>query len=189
MRRLMFPVFLLALPTTAWSCASSGSSPGTEILTPSDRVVARDNRTTYRTSVAPNAKVPIPAVPGRAVEALRAVYAELGVPPGTYDPAAGRVGNTNFYKTHKLGNEAISAYLNCGSSLEGSAADNDRIYISLISVVRPDGSGASELETAFSAQAQKMDGASSDRIACGTTGRLEERIQKGVLAKVAAGRP
>jgi hypothetical protein len=61
--------------------------------------------------------------------------------------------------------------------------------MSLISVVRPDGSGASELETAFSAQAQKMDGASSDRIACGTTGRLEERIQKGVLAKVAAGRP
>ena len=189
MRRLMFPVFLLALPVSAWSCASSGSSPGTEIVTPTDRVVATDNHTTYRTSVAPNAKVPIPAVPGRAVEALRAIHAELGIPPGTYDPATGRVGNTNFYKTHKLGNEPISVYLNCGNSLEGSAADNDRIYISLISVVRPDGHGASELETAFSAQAQKMDGASGDRIACGTTGRLEERIQKGVLAKVAAGAP
>ena len=155
MRRLMFPMFLLALPVTAWSCASSGSSPGTEIVTPTDRVVATDNHTTYRTSVAPNAKVPIPAVPGRAVEALRAVHAELGIPPGTYDPATGRVGNTNFYKTHKLGDEPISVYLNCGNSLEGSAADNDRIYMSLISVVQPDGHGASELETAFSAQAQK----------------------------------
>jgi hypothetical protein len=52
-------------------------------------------------------------------------------------------------------------------------------------VVRPDGSGASELETAVSASAQNMEGTASDRIACGTTGRLEERIRQGVLRKVA----
>ena len=84
------------------------------------------------------------------------------------------------------GNEALSSYLNCGESFTGPVANNYRIYISLISVVRPDGKGASELETAFSAQAQNMEGTSADRIACGSTGRLEERIRKTVLLKVGA---
>ena len=189
MRRLMLPIVLASLPA-AVSCASSGSSSsGTEIVTPMDRVVARDNTTTYRTSVAPNAKVPIPAVPGRVMEALRTVYQELGIPADTYDLASGRVSNTDFWRAHKLGNAALSTYLNCGNSLEGTRADDDRIYMSVISVVRPDGSGGSVLETAFSAAAQKMDGASSDRIACGTTGRLEDKIHKGVLAKLAVGTP
>jgi hypothetical protein len=56
--------------------------------------------------------------------------------------------------------------------------------MSLMSIVRPDGKGASELETAFSAQAQNMEGTSSDRIACGSTGKLEERIRKTVLVKL-----
>ena len=56
--------------------------------------------------------------------------------------------------------------------------------MSLISMVRPDGKGGSELETAFSAQAQNMEGSSGDRISCGSTGRLEERIRKGVLLKI-----
>jgi hypothetical protein len=168
------------------SCASSGSSSGSEIPSPSDRIVASDNQTTYRTTVAPNAKVPIPVAPSRAFAALKAVYEELGVPPGTNDPATGRFGNTTFFKTHKFGNEAISSYLNCGNSITGPAADIYRVYISLISVIRPDGKGASELETAFTGAAQNMEGTSSDRVVCGTTGRLEERIRKGVLQKVAA---
>lgn len=180
-------VLLLVLAATM-SCASSGSSPGSEIATPSERIVAADNQGTYRTTVAPNAKVPIPAAPSRAFDALKAVYSELGVPLGTDDPATGRVGNTNFWKTRKLGNEAISTYLNCGDSFAGTAADTYRIYISLISVVRPDGKGASELETAFTAQARNMEGTTADRVACGTTGRLEDRIQKSVLLKVGATR-
>ena len=143
---------LLVLAATA-SCASSGSSPGSGIATPSERIVAMDNQAVYRTTVQPNAKVLIPVAPSRAFEAVRAVYEELGVPTGTFS---------------------------------GAIADNYRIYISLISAVRPDGTGASELETAFSAQAQNMDGAASDKVACGTTGRLEERIRKSVLLKAGA---
>jgi hypothetical protein len=86
--------------------------------------------------------------------------------------------------SRRLGNESMSAYLNCGESFTGPVANNYRIYISLMSIVRPDGKGASELETAFSAQAQNMEGTSGDRIACGSTGRLEERIRKSVLLKV-----
>jgi hypothetical protein len=176
---------VLVLAVTA-SCASSGSSPGPDIAPPSQRVVATDNQTTYRTTVAPNAKSPVPAAPSRAFDAVRAVYDELGIPIATNDPATGRVGNTNFWKTRKLGSEALSTYVNCGDSFAGgSAADNYRVYLSILSVVRPNGSGASELETAVSASAQNMEGTAGDRITCGTTGRLEERIRQGVLRKVA----
>jgi hypothetical protein len=151
---------------------------------PTERTVAVDDNNVYRTTVLANAKAPIPAAPSRAFEALKAVYDELGIPPGTHDPATGRFGNTDFWKQRRLGNEAMSAYLNCGESFTGPVANNYRIYISLLSVIRPDGKGASELETAFSAQAQNMEGSSGDRIACGSTGRLEERIRKAVLLKV-----
>jgi hypothetical protein len=153
----MRPFLITLVLASTTSCASSGSSPGSEMPTPSDRVVATDNHTTYRTTVAPNAKASLPVAQSRAFEALRGVYAELGVPPSMDDAANGRVGNTNFFKSRKFGNEAMSSYLNCGNSITGSAADNYRI---------------------------NMEGTAGDRIACGTTGRLEERIRQSVLRKV-----
>jgi hypothetical protein len=172
---------VLSIAGTA-SCASTPRGP--DLSVPTERTVAVDDNNIYRTTVLPNAKAPVPAAPGRVFEAVKAVYDELGIPPGTHDPATGRVGNTDFWKSRRLGNEAMSAYLNCGESFTGPVANNYRIYISLMSIVRPDGQGASELETAFSAQAQNMEGTSGDRISCGSTGRLEERIRKSVLLKV-----
>jgi hypothetical protein len=122
-------------------------------------------------------------------EAMAAVYRELEVPVVVNDPTTGRMGNTDFWKSHRLGGQSISSYLNCGSSITGSAADDYRVYMSLISAVRPDASGGSALEIAFTATARNMEGTTADRVACGTTGRLEERIQKGVLAKLSVARP
>jgi hypothetical protein len=115
---------------------------------------------------------------------VKAVFKELEIPPGIDDPANGRFGNVDFWKTRRLAGQAMSTYLNCGESFTGPAADTYRIYISLVAIVRPVGKGASELETAFHAQAQNMEGTSSDRIPCGSTGRLEERIRKAVLLKL-----
>lgn len=168
------------------SCASSPSPRGPDVSMPSERTVAVDDQQVYRTTVLANAKAPIAAPPARAFQALKAVYDELGIPPGTHDPATGRYGNTDFYKSRRLGNEALSTYLNCGESFTGPVANNYRIYMSLLSVIRSDGKGASELETAFTAQAQNMEGSSGDRISCGSTGRLEEHIRKGVLLKLGA---
>ena len=178
-------VFLVAIVGTA-SCASSGTSPKTGIETPAERVIAADNQGAFRTTVTPNAKVLVPAPPGRVFEVLGAVYKELDIPITTNDPATGRVGNTDFWKSRKLGGQAISTYLNCGDSITGPAADNYRVYISLLSAVRPEGNGGSELETAFTATARNMEGTTADRVACGTTGRLEERILNSVLARLSA---
>ena len=174
---------ILFLVVGTASCASS-SSRGPDVSLPSERTVAVDDQQVYRTTVLANAKAPVAAPPGRAFEALKKVYDELGVPPGTHDPATGRYGNTDFYKTRRFANEAMSTFINCGESFTGPVANNYRIYISLLSVIRPDGKGGSELETAFAAKAQNMEGTSADRISCGSTGRLEERIRKSVLLKV-----
>ena len=170
MRFLMSPL-VLALAT---ACASSGSSPDPGIAPPTERVVAADTHGAYRTTVPPNAKAHLPVSPSRVFDALKSVYEELGVPPAINDPATGRFGNTDFWKTRKLGTEPISLYLNCGESIMGPAADNYRIYISVISQVHPDWKGETDLETSFTAQARNMEGTTSDRVACGTTGRLEE---------------
>jgi hypothetical protein len=166
------------------SCASS--SGRTDVGPPSERTVAVDDQQVYRTSVLANAKVQIPAPPGRVFDALKAVYDDLGVPPGTHDPSTGRYGNSDFFKSRRFANEPLSTFLNCGESFTGPVANNYRIYMSLVSAVRPDGKGGSEVETAFSASAQNMEGSSSDRISCGSTGRLEERIRKTLLLKVGA---
>lgn len=164
--------------------ASCSSAPGPDVSLPSQRTVAVDDSKVYRTTVAANAKSPVPAAPSRTFEAVKAVYEELGIPAGTHDPATGRFGNVDFYKSRRLANEPMSSFLNCGESFTGSVANNYRIYMSLLSMVRPDGKGGSELETAFSAQAQNMEGSSGDRISCGSTGKIEERIRRGVLLKV-----
>ena len=182
MRFLMSPL-VLALAT---ACASSGSSPDPGIAPPTERVVAADTHGAYRTTVPPNTKAHLPVSPSRVFDALKSVYEGLGVPPAINDPATGRFGNTDFWKTRKLGTEPISLYLNCGESIMGPAADNYRIYISVISQVHPDGKGETDLETSFTAQARNMEGTTSDRVACGTTGRLEELIRQRLIEKLNA---
>ena len=169
------------------ACASSGGPPS--VAMPTERTVAVDDNNVYRTTVLPNAKVAIPLAPNRVFDAVKAVYEELGVPPGTHDPATGRFGNLDFWKQRRFGNEPLSTYIHCAEGFTGPVANSYRIYMSLISVVRPDGKGGSEMETAFTAAAQNMEGSSSDRISCGTTGRLEERIRKGVLLKLGVPAP
>jgi hypothetical protein len=100
-----------------------GSAPDPEIVTPTERVVATDTHGTYRTTVEPSDKAHVPVAPSRVFDALKSVYEELGVPPAINDPTTGRLGNTDFWKTRKLGTEPISTYLNCGDSIMGPAAD------------------------------------------------------------------
>lgn len=180
MRSLMSLV-VLALAT---SCASSGSSPQPGIVTPTERVVAADTHGAYRTTVTPTDKAHVPVAPSRVFAALKSIYEDLGVPPAIDDPTTGRVGNTDFWKKGKLGTERISMYLNCGDSIMGAAADHYRVYISVISLVRPDGKGESELETALSAQARNMEGTTSDLVSCGSTGRLEQLIRQLLLERL-----
>ena len=181
----MRPITILLLLAVS-ACASSGSRPDSEISRPSERIVASDNQGVIRSSVAPNAMVAIAVPPSRALAVIKSVYDELGIPSATVDAATGKITAPRFFRTRKLGSANLSMYFNCGDSLIGNIADNYRMYMTVVSVVRPDGKGGTELETALTGEAASMEGASSGKIPCGSTGRLEERIHTGVRQKAGA---
>ena len=182
MRSLMSLV-VLALVT---SCASSGSSPAPEIVTPTERVVATDTHGTYRTTVAPSVKAHVPVSPSRVFDALKSVYEEMGVPPAINDPTTGRVGNTDFWKTRKGWNRADLVVSQLRRFDHGSGGGQlPGLHLGHLGGT-PGREGESELETALSAQARNMEGTTSDLVACGTTGRLEQRIRQRLLDKLSA---
>ena len=180
--RAVAPLLVLAFN----ACASSGPKTD-EISRPTERIIASDRQGMIRSSDSPNAKVTIEAPPSRVLAVIKSVYDELGIPGATVDAASGRISAPTFDKMRKFGNDNLSLFFNCGDSLNGNIANTYRIYIAVVSAVRPDGKGGTQLETAVESSAADMGGSSSGRIPCGTTGRLEERIQNGVRQKVGAG--
>ena len=98
---------------------------------------------------------------------------------------AGQVTSGEFWKMHTLGKTSLSAYPDCGRAATGAIAEIYRVYLVESSLVRPDGSGA-QLETAVSAYARNIEGTSGTRVACGSTGQLEQRIRRAVTQKVGA---
>jgi hypothetical protein len=181
--RLITALLVLAVS----GCASSGPKTDSEIARPTERIIASDRQGMIRTSVGENAKVAIGAPPSRVLAVIKSVYDELGLPSATVDPASQRITAPTFDRMRTLGKTNLSMYFNCGDSLNGNIANTYRVYISVVTAVRPDGKGGTELETAVSGAAADMAGASSGRIPCGTTGRLEEFIHEGVRQKVSAG--
>ena len=181
--------FSIVLVLAISACASSGSKPESDIARPMDRIVASDPQGVIRTTVDPNAKTTIEFPVARVLTVIKSVYEELGLPSPTVDAASGKVTAPRFDKIRKLGNVNLSMYFNCGDSLNGNIANTYRIYIDVVSVVRPDGKGGSVLETAVNGSAADMGGSSSGRVPCGTTGRIEERIQNGVRQKATAASP
>ena len=186
LRRLTVRPFAILLVLAVSACASSGSTPGSDISRPTERIVASDNQGVIRSSVASNAKVTVDAPPARALAVIKSVYDELGIPSATVDPATGTITAPSFFKTRKLGTANLSAYFNCGNSLTGNIADNYRMYMTVASAVRSNGKGGTELETAVTGNAANMEGSSSGKIPCGSTGQLEERIHNGVRQKAGA---
>lgn len=168
------------------ACASSSPQTEPQLGRPTERIVASDAQGVIRSSDAGNARVTIDAPPSRVLAVLKAVYDEIGIPSATVDAANGRISAPTFNKMRKFGNENLSMYFNCGDSLNGNIANTYRIYITVVTAARANGKGGTELETALTGSAADMGGASSGRIQCGTTGRLEELIQNGVRVKAGA---
>ena len=177
---------LLVLAVTA--CASSGPKTESEISRPTERIVASDKQGMIRSSDAANARITIDVPPARVLAVIKSVYDELGIPSATVDAPSGKISAPSFNKMRTLGNVNLSMYFNCGDSLSGNIANTYRIYMTVVSAIRPDGKGGTELETALTGAAADVGGGTSGRIPCGTTGRLEERIQDGVRQKTGPAR-
>ena len=164
MRRLLL---LCALS----GCASAATQ--TEATTAKQAVIFQgENGTIY--AERPRATMVTIAAPAATVWlATKKVYADLDIPLTVDNPAMHQLGNQNFVKTRQFAGESMTQLVDCGSGMTGPKAASYRIYMSLLTLVTGDGKGGTTVQTTFVPMGQDMSGGSSDRIPCGTTGRLE----------------
>ena len=176
--RMLLPLIALC------GCASAGGAPD---QTARQAPIFTSAETGTIIGEAPRAARAEIAAPVASVWlAAKAVYTDLGIPVTVESPPIHQIGNTNFYRTRNFAGKGMTSFVDCGSGMDGPKAASYRIYMSLLSTVEADGKGGTTLQTTFVPAGQDLSGNSSDRIPCGTTGRLEalfnDRV-KAVLGK------
>ncbi|HEY4216615.1 MAG TPA: hypothetical protein VGM67_05725 [Gemmatimonadaceae bacterium] len=126
----------------------------------------------------------IAAPPATVWLAVKKAYLDLEIPVTLEDPAHHLIGNKNFYKSRKLAGQAMTQFVDCGNDMTGPKASTYRIYISSVTTVAANTKGGSNVQTLFVASGQNMAGESSDRIACGGTGRFEALFLKKIADEI-----
>ncbi len=152
------------------ACASAttqGASHNNRVIATNAGVRQVDNSPTSDATT-------VNAAPSVMLAALSDAYTDLAIEVKLRNSATGEVGNRNFTKMYRLAGAPLSAYVGCGLTTTGAAADNYRVTMSLVSRVTPSGSG-STVETRLTAYAEDMS-SSKGTIACLTLGTLEERL-------------
>jgi hypothetical protein len=175
----------VALLLLIGGCASSGNSG--EAYTPKPPVIYGGDQSNARLEAEkPRASSATFAAPPTVVwTAVKQVYTSLEIPVGIENPAAHTIGNQNFYKSRTMGGEPMTAFVDCGQGMTGAKAASYRIYMSLITNVSGDAKGGTLVQVTFSALGQDVTEGSTDRIPCGSTGRLEQLVLDRTKAAMA----
>ena len=107
---------------------------------------------------------------------LPAVYDSLGIRLTTMNSAGRTLGVQNARMRRRLGGEAISRSLSCGTGITGEDnADSYDVFVTVMSAVEPRGGDRAVLRTWVQATARAT-GTASAPVRCGSTGWLERRI-------------
>jgi hypothetical protein len=176
----------LAALVTVGACASQGGASTERAPAPIVVVDGRDAALSAALeqrviSDDPTVGESISAPSGQVYQALVVVYGDLGIPATAVNPTTGLVASIDRRVYGRLGGTNLSRFLSCGESMTGSRADQDRIVLSIISRVKPDGADRSRVETRIVATATGT-GGTSDRMPCTTTGELEGRVHRAAKA-------
>lgn len=108
---------------------------------------------------------------------LPEVYNDLGVPISSVNAEAHALGALEVRARGDFAGERISRWLDCGTSITGSIADQREVYITALTQVEaleetPGVSGVSVHLSGYAVQA----GRAGNRTGCRTNGRLERAI-------------
>ena len=176
-----FPTLIVAAAALSLAACSSATTQG---ASQNHRVIATSNtgeRQADETRTNATAST-VSTPPAAMLDALNAAYTDLGIEVKLWNPPAGEVGNRNFTKMFRLAGAPLSAYVGCGVTTTGAAADNYRVTMSLVSHVTPNGAG-STVESRLTAYAEDIS-SSKGTIACMTLGTLEARVQELALKHI-----
>jgi hypothetical protein len=120
---------------------------------------------------------PAPAV----WEALLAAMTTRKVGLTILDRPAGRMGDTAMVLMRRWNGQAISYYLNCGSSMTGQRADEDRVRMVLLAQLSRMKSDTIAIAVHLSATSTSISGASSMPAQCTSNGRGETELLDEVI--------
>ncbi|HEY4306225.1 MAG TPA: hypothetical protein VGM82_17260 [Gemmatimonadaceae bacterium] len=170
MRRSLPLLLLLA------ACATGGNTVQGSDSAPQRQAIFQSEQGMLMTDPARAEATEIDAPPAAVWAAVKKVYMELEIPVTVDNLPGHQLGNANFYKTRRLGGEAMQSLVSCGNGITGPNAASFRINMSLLTDVNPNGKGGTKLQTTLIAKGQDVTGGSTDLIPCAPTGRLESML-------------
>ncbi|MBY0489294.1 MAG: hypothetical protein K2R93_05590 [Gemmatimonadaceae bacterium] len=129
----------------------------------------------------------IAAAPATVLAATRGVFAGFMIPVTLDDPATKRVGNADFYRSREFMGKRMVELVDCGGGITGPNALTYRIYMSLIVRVKDAPNGQSAVSVQLLATGKDLaSGNGSDRIPCGSSGKIEQRLLDEIEKRVKA---
>lgn len=175
-------MLIVILAVVVAGCSTrSAVTPGTTTT----RVTTADNtRIAVETERVGAAPVAINASAARVWELLPSVYAALGLDGQVFDDARRIYGQPQTTVRRRLADTPISQYLNCGTRAGMANVDSYNIRITIRTQVQPNGDDASTIRTQVDASGRSPSG-SDHWVTCGTTNRLERRIETMLVNRVA----
>ncbi len=123
---------------------------------------------------------------GRVYHATVVAFESMKIPVTLSDSGRGLVGNLQLIKSGSLGGAPFTRWINCGSTMTGPRAATYRITMPIVAMLDATGPGKSRVRIALVAQAQDMQGASTEPVLCSSSGALEKRLQDTILKHLIA---
>ena len=116
--------------------------------------------------------------------AMPGVYQSLKIPLTTVDQATHTIGNEGLKALKRLGDVALSKYIDCGNSQIGPNADSYDVHISIVSQLTANPNGTTKLTTNLVASARPLTYA-QEYSRCSSKGVLEAKIVDELNAALA----
>ena len=134
--------------------------------------------------VTESARISVEFPVDRVWSAMKTAYDSVGVPVTSMDQASHTIGNNSMRVRRRLGDVAMSKYVNCGNVQGVQSADAYEVVGSVVTRLEaPDGPSRTRLTTLVDFQGRPMTIA-AEFTRCTTTGQLEKRIAELVTAQL-----
>ncbi|MFN8580067.1 MAG: hypothetical protein U0163_03700 [Gemmatimonadaceae bacterium] len=128
----------------------------------------------------------VPGSPARAYGELRRLFAAMKITVTVDDSVSGMLGTLRQTAIQRFANSRLSDWLNCGGGMSGPLADNARVQLAFVSMLKPAPGDSTDLRSFIVGVATSLEGSLRDPIRCNTTGILEVRVRDQLLKALAA---
>ncbi|MDB4912691.1 MAG: hypothetical protein JWM95_335 [Gemmatimonadetes bacterium] len=171
---------------TVASPVISVTRPGGELPTGEmgpGRSTSYDRATDDHTIVAKYV-APVPAI----WAAMLSTFNDRKVNLTLLDRAAGRMGDTSMVLMRQWNGQSMAAYLNCGSSMTGPRANDERIHAVLLAQMSRLRADTVAVAVHFSATSQPIASGNTGTFGqCSSTARAEEEVLRGITTRLKLG--